>query len=312
MPQTGMAPTGEVVMNGKINSWLGYGFRTFVLRQQLPYLFGLEVTDKCNLNCFYCEGKNKGLYHFSDEQARQTLKEAYQRGHRALYFTGGEPMIWEDNGKRLGDLVNYSRELGFNEIMVYTNGTRPLDIDGCKYIVTIDGPREVHNRIRANSYDEILENVKAASATVFASITITKAIHRYLETYVREITDTGLFRGICFNLLTHWPEIVERYGFSVEERKQLLDEIWQLKKNGYPVQLSAAAYKALRNNSWKRPLPQIELALSPTEIYTCCRDIENKEICDSCGYVNCAEVSQILAMKPSAMWQAIQMVGIRE
>ncbi len=300
-------------MVGKVFSWIGYGLRTFVLRQKLPYLFGIEVTDQCNLNCFYCEGKNKDRYYFNFEQAQQTLRDAYNRGHRALYFTGGEPMIWEDGDKHLDDLVYYARDLGFNEIFIYTNGTKPLNINQCKYIVTIDGPREVHNRIRSDSYDLIMENVSAAATkAIFASITFTKANIQYLEPYVKDITDTGLFRGICFNLLTHWPEIVARYGLSSAERVKLLDEIWTLKEQGYPIMLSAAGYKAIRNNDWKRPLPQIELALLPDKIYTCCRDIGNKEICDYCGYVNCAEVSQMLALKPSALWQAIRMVGIRE
>ena len=313
MPSSGVAQTGGTVMASKLLCWLDYGFRTFILGQQLPYLFGIEVSDRCNLNCFYCEGKNKGRYYFSYKQASQTLSEAYDRGHRALYFTGGEPMIWQDGDRQLADLVRYARELGFHDIIVYTNGTRPLDIRSCKYIVTIDGPRKIHNRIRSDTYDLTLENVRTAvTNSVFASITITKANFQYLETYVKEITATRLFSGIAFNLVTHWPEIVARYGFSGVERERLIDKIWTLKQQGYPILLSSAAYKALRNNDWKRPLPQIELALSPNEIYTCCRDIGNKEICDSCGYVNCAEVSQILALKPSAIWQAIKMVGIRE
>lgn len=299
-------------MAPKLLSWLSFGVHTFVLKRQLPYLFGIEITDRCNLDCFYCEGKNKGRYYFSHKQACQALSDAYNRGHRALYFTGGEPMIWRDGESDLADLVRFATKLGFNEIIVYTNGTSPLDIVGCEYIVTIDGPRDVHNRIRSNTYDLILENVRhAATKAIFASITITKANIKYLATYVKDITATRLFRGIAFNLLTHWPEIVARYGFSIDERVRVLDQIWALKQQGYPIFLSAAAYKALRNNDWKRPINQIELALSPTLTYTCCRDIGNREICDSCGYVNCAEVSQILALKPSAIWQAIQMVGIR-
>ena len=300
-------------MPNKLLSWFDYGFRTFVLRQQLPYLFGLEVSDKCNLDCFYCEGKNKGRYHFSYVQAQKALRDAHDRGHRALYLTGGEPMIWEDGNRRLSDLVHYARDLGFNDVFVYTNGTKPLNIKGCKYIVTIDGPREVHNRIRNDSYDLIIKNVGAAATNVvFASITFTKANYQYVESYVQDITATRLFHGIYFNLLTHWPDIVEKYGLSETERTKLLDQIWTLKKRGYPILLSAAAYKAIRNNDWKRPLPQIELRLSPNETYTCCRDIGNKEICDNCGYVGCVEASQVLALKPSAIWQAMAVMGVRQ
>ena len=56
-------------MCNKVLTWFCYGFKTFVLKKELPYLFGLVITDKCNLNCFYCESKNNGQYHFSYEKA---------------------------------------------------------------------------------------------------------------------------------------------------------------------------------------------------------------------------------------------------
>ena len=84
--------------------------------------------------------------------------------------------------------------------------------------------------------------------------------------------------------MTHWPEIVEEHGVSGEDRIKLLDEIWQLKKAGYPLLISRAAYKALRNNDWKRPIRQIELGTNK-RVYTCCRDIDNPDICATCGYL---------------------------
>lgn len=269
----------------------------------------MVITDKCNLNCFYCESKNSGKYHFSYNHAKKTMLEAYQRGHRSLYFTGGEPMVWEDEGHNLDELVRFAREIGFHDVFIFTNGTKPLTIKECNYIVTIDGPKDVHNHIRNNSYDLVLENVKnAVTEAVFASITFSKANVQHLNRFVQEVTGTHLFRGISFNLLTHWPEIVEKHGISVAERKDLLDNIWQLKKNGYPIVLSYAAYRALRNNDWKRPIPQIELG-TKDKIFKCCRDVDNIAICEQCGYANCVEVSQILAFKPSAMWQIVRMVG---
>ncbi len=296
---------------GKVFSWLGYGFKTFVLGKELPYLFGMVITDECNLNCFYCESKNSGKYHFSYDHAKKTIIEAYQRGHRSLYFTGGEPMVWEDGGHKLDELVGLAREIGFHDVFIFTNGTKPLTIKECNYIVTIDGPKDVHDYIRNNSYDSIIENVKnAVTEAVFASITFSKTNVQHLNRFVQEVTDTHLFRGISFNLLTHWPEIVEKHGVSMEERKQLLDNIWQLKKDGYPIVFSYAAYKALRNNDWKRPIPQIELG-TRDKIFKCCRDVGNPSICDNCGYANCVEVSQILALKPSAVLQVIRMVGVK-
>jgi Fe-coproporphyrin III synthase len=304
-----MATGGLSIMASKYLSWFSYGFKTFILRKELPYLFGMVITDKCNLSCFYCESKNSGLYHFTYEHAISTIEEAYKRGHRSLYFTGGEPMIWEDEGHTLSELIQYARKIGFLEVFIFTNGTMPLNIKQCNYIVTVDGPKEIHDEIRHNTYDKILNNVEnAVTKAVFASITFSKSNFLYLNQFVKEVTDTKLFRGISFNLLTHWPEIVAEHGVSPEERKQLLDDIWALKQKGFPIVLSKAAYKALRNNDWKRPIPQIELG-TKDRVFTCCRDVDNPSVCENCGYANCVEVSQILALKPSAMWQVIKMVG---
>lgn len=293
----------------KLVSRLSYAFKTFVLRKELPYLFGMVITDSCNLDCFYCESKNSGRDHFTFEQAKNVLRDAYSRGHRSLYFTGGEPLIWKDGQYKLDALVRFARDLGFFDVFVFTNGTLPLDIADCNYIVTIDGPREVHDSVRGNTYDLIIGNVRnAVTKAVFASITFSKSNAKYLEIYVREISGLGIFKGISFNLLTHWPDIVKKYGLSFPERAELLDRIWQLKKKGYPIVLSHAAYLSLRNNDWRRPIPQIELGMT-RKVFTCCRDVGNPEICVNCGYANCVEVSQILALKPSAIWQVLKMVN---
>ncbi len=284
-----------------------YAFRTYVLRQELPYLFGLVITDLCNLDCFYCESKNSGGYHFSLEQALHTLEEAYGRGHRSLYFTGGEPMLWEDGGRGLAFLVDHARSLGFADIYIFTNGTVPLDIAGCSYIVTIDGPKEVHDRIRGGTYERVVQNVReAVTPAIFASITFNRDNVEFCERFVREISELHLFRGISFNLLTHWPEIVASHGIAGDERVELLDRLWRLKREGYPIAVSRAAYRALRSNRWKRPIPQIELG-TRDRIFTCCRDVDNPEVCATCGYASCVEVAQILALKPSALWQVLRL-----
>lgn len=293
---------------GRITSGLAFAFRTFLLRQMRPYLFGLVVTDRCNLDCFYCESKNSNRYHLPAELAVAMLREAYARGHRSLYFTGGEPMLWSDNGLGLAELVAEARRLGFCEVFIFTNGTFPLDIRDCNYIVTVDGPREVHDSIRGGTYDAVLANVRGAcTKAVFASITFSRANLDHLEAFVHEVTATGLFRGISFNLLTHWPEIVAEHGVIGEARLQLLDRLWALKREGYPIVLSRAAYLAMRRNDWKRPISQIELG-TRDRIFTCCRDVDNPTVCAQCGYANCVEVSQMMALRPSALWQVLKVV----
>lgn len=291
----------------KIKSQLCYAVQRVILRQNRPYLLGMLITDHCNLSCSYC--KSSGRFSFSFDAAELALRHGYARGHRALYFTGGEPMIWRDGERGFAELVEVAKAIGFFDIFIFTNGTMPLSINGCSYIVTIDGPQAIHNRLRANTYDLVIENVRRAAAQrIFASITLTQANSSYLERYVKEIVALKIFRGISFNCLTGSPDLLAEQGFVGEERVKILDEIWRLKLAGYPIVLSKATYHALRNNDWKRPIREIELA-SPDRVFTCCRDIENPQVCVNCGYANCVEVSQILALKPSALLQVLKMVG---
>jgi Fe-coproporphyrin III synthase len=284
---------------------LSYAFQLFLLRRNRPYLVGMVITDHCNLSCFYCN--SSGRFQFSHQQAKDALLRAYRRGNRTLYFTGGEPMIWQDGTANLADIVAYARDLGFQEIFIFTNGTMPLTIPYCSYIVTIDGPKRIHDGIRQNSYDRIIDNARhAVTDRIFASITITQANADYLDDYVSEICSLNLFFGISFNFLTQKEDVVRQYGFLPGKRTNILDKLWSMKRAGYPIVLSHAAYRALRNNGWKRPIRQIELC-TPDKTYTCCRDVGNPEVCSNCGYTNCVEVSQILALQPSAIRQVLKM-----
>jgi hypothetical protein len=43
--------------------------------------------------------------------------------------------------------------------------------------------------------------------------------------------------------------------------------------------------------------------------YDCCRDVDNPAVCENCGYANCVEVAQILALRPSALFQVLKITG---
>jgi MoaA/NifB/PqqE/SkfB family radical SAM enzyme len=291
-----------------LNRYLGFAalaVETFLLRRERPYLFILVINDKCNLDCFYCSIKNSGQYDLDYTSVRSALSTAHDRGHRALVITGGEPMLWQENHARIHDVVAYAQGLGYRDIALFSNGTRPLDIANITFIVTVDGTRDSHNAIRRHTYDTILEHVSAAKSPVIASITLSKSNADALETAIQQIAGSGLFAGITFNLLTSRLDIVARHGFLGEERNLVLERIWKLKRQGYPIVLSRAAYRALRDNDWTRPVKQIEL-MAGRRIFTCCRDVDNPDVCQNCGYSSCVEISQALAGQPSAIYQLLK------
>lgn len=271
-----------------------------------PMVLGLMITDRCNLSCFYCGSHDGSAPPFTWDRVRSLLSDAFRRGCRVLVFTGGEPMMWRDGERALRHVVDFAYELGFIDVFVFTNGTFPLDIARCRFFVTIEGPKAAHEKVRPDSYARIQENVRATqNRDIYASITFHHANTDSLEDLVGEVCSSGLFKGISFNFLTAEPALVERVGIPLAERGAVLDRLWRLKKDGYPIMLSRAAMEALRGNGWRRPLPQIEFATSQ-KTYPCCRDVGNPGICALCGYSTCVELSQLMAFKPSAVWEAFR------
>jgi MoaA/NifB/PqqE/SkfB family radical SAM enzyme len=278
----------------------------YVLGDCRPVLLGMVLTERCNLSCSYCRSHTDVSVHFTFEKAKRTLEEAYARGHRTMYVTGGEPMLWRDGTYKLDDILAYARKLGFFYFWVYTNGMQPLTISDCTYCITFDGPREIHEQSRPGTYDQILENTRAAaSKRVFASMMISRHNCQFVGEYVREVAATGLFRGVWFHLFTGTPEQRSEWGLSAKQRIAVLGTLWQHKQNGYPVMLPRPAYKAWRSNTWPRPLMQVEMC-TPAGFWRCCRDVGSPAVCEECGYAACVELSQLFGWKPAALLQAMR------
>ena len=135
----------------------------------------------CNLACTYCyEGGMKGRRYMSVETAG-LLADVLERDHIAhgkdvvLSFYGGEPLMSLDLITSLSERLKSTcaaHKVGYSFNMV-TNGTLltprtvekllPLGLTGAK--VTLDGPRENHDRFRPfvsgkGSFDTIVGNVK--------------------------------------------------------------------------------------------------------------------------------------------------------
>jgi len=79
----------------------------------------ISVTDRCNLNCFYChhEGNLSGT-EMTTQQILHILREARKAGFKTIKFTGGEPLLRDD----IIELVKFAGER-FSDVGITTNGT---------------------------------------------------------------------------------------------------------------------------------------------------------------------------------------------
>ena len=145
-------------------------------------LLSIEVTTHCNIQCIHCfvnHQINEKLS-LSLDAVKDIIKEGYDLGYHRLHVTGGEPLLW----KELFEALNYAFYLGYKTVLINTNGTllsegicdKLANYDGVMVTVSLDGPEELHNRIRGeSSYGRTMLGIENAVNALFEPVVFTTA-----------------------------------------------------------------------------------------------------------------------------------------
>jgi len=175
------------------------------------------VNNVCNLNCKMCDvgTKNKnGSFarnlgyaqeNFLTNEKIKAVVDEVSAFKPAIGFTSTEPLLRKD----ITDLVKYTLEKGL-EVLVTTNGyllenfaKEFVDIGLTRLCISIDGPRETHNRIRGKDdafqratrglqlVKEAKKKKGSANPRVLISCTITNYNYSTLCEFVEAIKDMG-------------------------------------------------------------------------------------------------------------------------
>ncbi len=193
----------------------------------------LQLTKRCNLRCYFCGqwGEKGYLRHHPDQLVEADLAEwqriiaqvAELQPRPKLTIWGGEPFMHPDCSAILAEL----RERGF-KIDLVTNGVLiapQIDtINRCvnTLFVSIDGPREVHERIRGvpGIFDTILANFAQVDATRVNKIAMTvinEHNYRLLPDLPKVLEPAGLSTILLQNLIYMTPEDGARYRTWLNE-----------------------------------------------------------------------------------------------
>ena len=236
----------------KLSSFIyfaSFGIKTILLRQKLPILGTIILTDKCNLSCKHCSVNNITAIVHPYAQIRGEMQQLYDMGVRILFFCGGETFLWEDRGKTLRDLVREAKEMGFLIVNVVTNGTCPLDLPEADLILlSLDGDRERHNAIRGNTYDTIMENIAHATS---GNICFYMAVNQINKDAICHVCTTARdlpnVRAVSFNFHTPYPDTTA-LALTREEKARCCEDIIRMMKEGAPVFNLKSAFPYLIDN----------------------------------------------------------------
>ncbi|MCL6471667.1 MAG: DUF3463 domain-containing protein [Firmicutes bacterium] len=275
-----------------------------------PLLAGIKLTHRCTLRCAQCPYWRKTMPDLKWAQIRRFLPELYQQGVRIVVFEGGEPLLWRDGARNISDVIDRARRYFFS-VGVTTNGTLPIDIKPDIVWVSIDGLKKTHDKLRSNSFDCAIENIKRSRhPKVFAHITINRLNYFEVTNLVRLLEP--LVRGITIQFFYPYPES-EDLWLPWEKRAAVLDELISLKRQGYPLVNSVSCLEALKANNWScEPWMVADIDPDGTYIQGCYlkNRTPEKNPCKRCGFSAHAEISLAYQLRLDAIGAGREIFGV--
>jgi MoaA/NifB/PqqE/SkfB family radical SAM enzyme len=83
-----------------------------------PWVAHLYVTERCNLDCHYCNEYDNSVPHPPTADLKRWMDKIRGLGVARLGFQGGEPLLHPD----IAELVRYAKSLGFYKLSMSSNG----------------------------------------------------------------------------------------------------------------------------------------------------------------------------------------------
>jgi Fe-coproporphyrin III synthase len=212
----------------------------------MPILI-LNVHSHCNCRCVMCDiWKRETREQVSVAELERHRASLRKLGVRQVVFSGGEPLLHND----LGELCGFFRQENI-QLTLLTTGLllhkRAHEVAAWfdDVIVSIDGPREIHDAVRRvpGAFDLIAKgvaeiHVQRPSLSIACRTTVQKTNYRHLRATVAAAKGTGFdsisflaadLTSEAFNRTLVWPgERQSEVALTEAQVDALEDEIEQL------------------------------------------------------------------------------------
>jgi len=278
----------SLISVGQMGYYAGWFLKSMVGRKK-PLVNTMIINFNCNLRCKHCSisGNVEKLPSPSQidwDNAIREMREFYDKGARVLFFEGGEPTLWKEGDKNLRDLILAGRETGYFVIGYTTNGTNLIFEDSDVISVSLDGPKEVHDSIRGEGvFDKLMSNLERTKhPNIFANMTVMQQNKHVVRQTAEIVKAHGHIRGLMLNFITPPPQDI---ALSLEEKRKVVEEALQLKKEGYPLLNTVRSLRELLKEDYGDECPHWVSAfvLPDCSHYQGC-PMQNTPSCKQCGF----------------------------
>jgi len=262
--------------------------RLFQIRQ--PLLASFKITYRCTLKCRSCPFWKMEPLSIAYHRAMEIMNEFHRKGVRLLIFEGGEPFLWQDGDYHLEDLVRFAKQKFFR-VGITTNGTLPIATEADVVWVSIDGLQQTHEKNRGKCFEKIMATIAASShANILAHITINRLNFTEIPELIAFLSKK--VRGITIQFYYPFPNSDDLW-LPEPDRIAVLNQLIELKQQGYPIFNSTATLEGLKKNTWKCHDWLIANAEPDGRMNIGCYLKDRAEIsCEKCGFAAHTEIAK--------------------
>ncbi len=283
----------------RLKFYIPFAWRFFILQQPESLIYGIALTDRCNLDCKGCHVSNTGRPDMSWSELIEKLQKAWNRGFRELYFSGGEPTLWHDGQHTLEDAVQKAKQMGFFHVHIYTNGMQGIKSSADLVWVSMDGLPDIFEKRRGDHFDQVEHAIRESQHRKIAVIyVIDRVTAAGIEPFLQWVNQSKLpVIGVMFYFHTPYYGYDHLY-LNKEQRKPIINRLLLCMKKKMPIINSRAGLLALKSGNWPKRLPVARVVDIDGE-YICCR--ASDDICEDCGYAACTEITEFQRLRLSAV-----------
>lgn len=228
-----------------------------------PFLWYVNyfITTKCNLRCPYCYAVTNRMYdtekptvdsNVTGEPSLydilQTVDDLYKIGIRYICLLGGEPLVRKD----LKEIIEYIKRKKML-VALNTNGTLiDQNIEALRMLnkltISLEGDKEKHDKDRgAGTYEQVIRNIRLLKEKNIKTFSIQMTVSTNTFSSWEHVLQLAKEVG-CTVLVTEIAcrpgENLKEAGFDQTQLHSLWSRIYELKRNGYPIENS---YEAISN-----------------------------------------------------------------
>ena len=267
------------------------------------------ISDRCNLKCKHCS-----VYNYDNpnvktfEQIKEELIYCYEQGSRFVDFEGGEPFIWEDNGKRIDDLVDLAKSLGFFSCTITTNAQRPfVDSRADSIWVSLDGVGEWHEKVRGEgTFAKLEKNIASCNHKALSvNMAINTLNHDGVAETIEYAKNNPYIKSISLNFHTPF-EGTEYLALDKKRREELIDLIISYKRKGYPIMNSVAGLKKMKKLDFKTQCWVTNFIFSDGKKTPQCIGAD-QGVCGECGFCMAGEMNAVFNFHPGTIFAGLKL-----